>query len=56
MFSGKKTYAVSVLFLAYAGLGFFIGEIDGAEAAKLVLEGGGFAALRAGVAQRIGLS
>ena len=53
MLPGKKTYLMSALFIAYAGIGFLIGEVSGSEFVQLVLEGGGLAALRNGVAKRI---
>ena len=53
MLKGKKTYIVAALFVVYAGVGFFIGELDSTEVTRLVLEGGGFAALRTGIASRL---
>jgi len=55
MLSGSKTYIVSVLFVLYAIVGVVIGEVEWAEAGRILLEGGGFAALRAGVAKKIGV-
>lgn len=55
MLSGSKTYIVSALFVVYAVVGVVLGEIDMAEGGRVLLEGGGFAALRAGVASRLGV-
>ncbi len=56
MFRGWKTYVVALLFVIYAVIGVVVGEVEMVEAGQLVLEGGGLAALRAGVASRLGIS
>lgn len=46
---GMKTYIVSMLFAAYAGLGWLLGELPDQEAVRVLLEGAGLAALRGGI-------
>ncbi len=50
MFKGKKTYAVAVVMVLMGAAGAITGLIPATEAARLIMEGLGFAALRAGVA------
>ena len=51
LLSGRKTYLVSLLMLAFSFLGYFLGELQPADAGRLLLEALGLAGLRAGVAK-----
>jgi len=47
--TNKKTYLLSGILALWGVIGFIMGELPPEEAARLVFEGGLFAALRAGV-------
>lgn len=49
MLAGRKTYIVSAAMVAYAALGFLLGELDANRAVELILEASAVAALRRGV-------
>jgi len=48
---GKKTYIIGALMAVYGLVGLIMKWMDPADATRLIMEGGGFAALRAGVAK-----
>lgn len=52
MLSGRKTHLVAVAMVLFAVLGLVTGQLEQAEAVRLILEGSGLSALRAGVAKR----
>lgn len=49
MLPGKKTYLIAGAIVLYAATGYFLGNIGQDEALKLIFEGLGLSALRAGV-------
>lgn len=51
MISGKRTYFIAALMVAFALGAGYLDQIPPEEALRMVLEGGGLAALRAGVAK-----
>lgn len=46
MLKGKKTYIISAMMAVYALLGAYLGQLDGAEMNRLILEALGLSALR----------
>lgn len=51
MISGKRTYIVAALMVAFALGAGYLGQIPPEETLRMMLEGGGLAALRAGIAK-----
>lgn len=50
-FPGYKTYAIAIIMIAYAVVGFYIHQMTQEQASTLVLQGLGLGFLRAGVAK-----
>ena len=46
MLNGSKTYVVALGLVAYAALGYFLGDMPWQDALHAALEGSGLAALR----------
>ena len=51
MISGRKTYIIAALMVAFALGAGYLGQIPPEATPRMVLEGGGLAALRAGIAK-----
>ncbi len=51
MISGKKTTIIAALLVAFALGAGYLGQISPEETLRMVLESGGLAALRAGIAK-----